>query len=160
MFCSANVAFSQESARVDAHVAPVTGKFLVGSVPCLLKFTFDNDYSWFREKQISYRVTVSPPSAEVLLAGRRRRAKACQKAIKDDLTSAQQRLDAASAQKASLENDIAKLEKQLAEKVKSLDVVAKEESWLKSRVDLRLQQQELLVARLKNGWEDENGDLK
>ncbi|KAI2513236.1 hypothetical protein MHU86_1274 [Fragilaria crotonensis] len=150
----------RESARVDAHIAPVTGKFLVGSVPCLLKFTFDNDYSWFREKQISYRVTVSPPSAEVLLAGRRRRAKACQKAIEDDLTSAQQRLDAASAQKASLENDIAKLEKQLAEKTKSLDVVAKEESWLKSRVDLRLQQQDLLVTRLKSGWEDENGALK
>ena len=160
MLRSANVAFLQESARVDAHIAPVTGKFLVGSVPCLLKFTFDNDYSWFREKQISYRVTVSPPSAEVLLAGRRRRAKACQKAIEDDLTSAQQRLDAASAQKTSLENDIAKLEKQLAEKKKSLDVVAKEESWLKSRVDLRLQQQDLLVTRLKSGWEDENGALK
>ncbi len=160
MLRSANVAFLQESARVDAHIAPVTGKFLVGSVPCLLKFTFDNDYSWFREKQISYRVTVSPPSAEVLLAGRRRRAQACQKAIEDDLTSAQQRLDAASAQKTSLENDIAKLEKQLAEKKKSLDVVAKEESWLKSRVDLRLQQQDLLVTRLKSGWEDENGALK
>ena len=160
MLRCAHVAFLQESARVDAHIAPVTGKFLVGSVPCLLKFTFDNDYSWFREKQISYRVTVSPPSAEVLLAGRRRRAKACQKAIEDDLTSAQQRLDAASAQKTSLENDIAKLEKQLAEKKKSLDVVAKEESWLKSRVDLRLQQQELLVTRLKSGWEDENGALK
>ena len=150
----------QESARVDAHIAPITGKFLVGSVPCLLKFTFDNDYSWFREKQISYRVTVTPPSAEVLLAGRRRRAKACQKAIEDDLTSAQQRLDAASSQKASLENDIAKLEKTLAEKKKSMDVVAKEESWLKSRVGLRLHQQELLVTRLKYGWEDEIGGLK
>ena len=108
----------------------MTGKFLVGSVPCLLKFTFDNDYSWFREKQVSYRITVTPPSAEVLRAGRRRRAKACQKAIEDDLSSAQQRLDAASGQKMSLESDIAKLEKLLAEKKKSLDVIAKEESWI------------------------------
>ena len=150
----------QESARVDAHITPVTGKFLIGSVPCLLKFTYDNDYSWFREKQISYRVTVTPPSAEVLLAGRRRRAKACQNAIEADLVSAQQRLDAASAQKTSLENDIAKLEKQLAESKKSLDVVAKEESWLTSRVDLRLRQQEMLASRLEHGWEDENGGLK
>jgi hypothetical protein len=103
---------------------------------------------------------VTPPSAEVLLAGRRRRAKACQNAIEADLVSAQQRLDAASAQKTSLENDIAKLEKQLAESKKSLDVVAKEESWLTSRVDLRLRQQEMLASRLEHGWEDENGGLK
>ena len=141
-------------------MAPVTGKFLVGSVPCLLKFAFDNDYSWFREKQISYRVTVTPPSADVLLAGRRRRAKACQKAIEDDLTSAQQRLEAASTQKTSLEAEINKLEKHLVEKKKSMEVVAKEESWLKSRVDLRMQQQGLLDTRLTDGWTDENGGAK
>lgn len=147
----------KESARVDAHLAPVTGKFLVGSVPCLLKFTFDNEYSWMREKLISYRVTVTPPSAEVLLAGRRRRAKACQKAIEDDLTSAKQRLEAASTQKGSLQDQIAKLDKQLAEKKKSLEVVAKEESWLKTRVDLRVRQEGLLATRLTNGWADEQG---
>mmetsp|Transcript_16738 Transcript_16738/g.27775 ORF Transcript_16738/g.27775 Transcript_16738/m.27775 type:complete len:272 (+) Transcript_16738:241-1056(+) len=147
----------KESARVDSHLAPVTGKFLVGSVPCLLKFTFDNEYSWMREKLISYRVTVTPPSAEVLFAGRRRRAKACQKAIEDDLTSAKQRLEAASNQKGSLQDQIAKLDKQLAEKKKSLEVVAKEESWLKTRVDLRMQQEGLLATRLTKGWADENG---
>lgn len=36
----------KESARVDAHLEPVTGKFLVGSVPCALIFSFDNEYSW------------------------------------------------------------------------------------------------------------------
>mmetsp|Transcript_16739 Transcript_16739/g.27776 ORF Transcript_16739/g.27776 Transcript_16739/m.27776 type:complete len:117 (+) Transcript_16739:365-715(+) len=110
-----------------------------------------------REKLISYRVTVTPPSAEVLFAGRRRRAKACQKAIEDDLTSAKQRLEAASNQKGSLQDQIAKLDKQLAEKKKSLEVVAKEESWLKTRVDLRMQQEGLLATRLTKGWADENG---
>jgi predicted nucleic acid-binding Zn-ribbon protein len=108
-----------------------------------------------REKLISYRVTVTPPSAEVLLAGRRRRAKACQKAIEDDLISAKQRLGAASTQKSSLQDQIAKLEKQVAEKKKSLEVVAKEESWLKTRVDLRMQQKGLLATRLTKGWDDE-----
>lgn len=136
-------------------MAPVTGKFLVGSVPCLLKFAFDNEYSWFREKQISYRVVVTPPSSDVLFAGRRRRAKACRKAIEDDLESANQRLEAASTQKMSLETDITKLEKTLAEKKKSLEVVAKEESWLKTRVNLRVQQQQLLDTRLQEGWKDE-----
>jgi hypothetical protein len=36
----------KESARVDAHLEAVTGKFLVGSVPCALIFSFDNEYSW------------------------------------------------------------------------------------------------------------------
>ena len=35
-----------ECVRVDAHLEPVTGKFLVGSVPCALVFSFDNEYSW------------------------------------------------------------------------------------------------------------------
>jgi chromosome segregation ATPase len=122
-----------------------------------LKFTFDNEYSWFREKLVSYRVSVTPPSAEVLLAGRRRRTKACQKAIIEDLTSAKQRLEAATTQKITLEADISKLEKQLQEKKKSLEVVAKEESWLKTRVQLRAKQQQLLEQRLTKGWDDENG---
>lgn len=36
----------KESARVDSHLEPVKGKFLVGSVPCALIFSFDNEYSW------------------------------------------------------------------------------------------------------------------
>lgn len=36
----------KESSRVDAHLEAVTGKFLVGSVPCALIFSFDNEYSW------------------------------------------------------------------------------------------------------------------
>jgi len=108
-----------------------------------------------REKLISYRLSITPPSAEVLLAGRRRRAKACRKATEEDLQSAQQRLEAASSQKISIESEIAKLEKVLIEKKKSLEVVAKEESWLKTRVNLRVNLQELLDQRLKHGWADE-----
>merc|ERR1712176_414 len=141
----------KDDERVDAHEAPITGKFLVGSVPCLLKFTFDNEYSWFREKQISYRLSVTPPTVEVLLAGRRRRARACRKATEDDLNSAKQRLEAATAQKSSLESEIAKLNKLLAEQKKSLEVVEKEDNWLKTRVDLRVKQLKLLDNRLENG---------
>jgi len=146
----------KDDERVDSHVAPITGKFLVGSVPCLLKFTFDNEFSWFREKQISYRLSVTPPSVEVLLAGRRRRAKACRKATEDDLNSAQQRLEAAFSQKTTLESEIAKLEMLLTEQRKSLGAVVKEESWLKTRVDLREKQLNLLDERLEYGWADEN----
>jgi hypothetical protein len=41
----------KEIARIDSHLEPpVTGKFLVRSVPCALIFTFSNEYLWFREK--------------------------------------------------------------------------------------------------------------
>jgi septal ring factor EnvC (AmiA/AmiB activator) len=145
--------------RVDAHLAPITGKFLVGTVPCLLRFTFDNEYSWLREKLISYRVTVTPPSAEILLAGRRRRAKACLKAIEDDLSSAKQRLESASQQKVSLQSEIQSLEKQLAEKKKSFDFASKEDAWLTSRVELRMKQKDLLDERLLKGWDDELSEI-
>ena len=36
----------KENERVNSHLEPVTGKFLVGSVPCALIFSFDNEYSW------------------------------------------------------------------------------------------------------------------
>ncbi len=55
---------------MDSHLAPITGKFLVGSVPCMLVFLIDNEYSWMREKLVSYRITVTPPSPEVLMSGR------------------------------------------------------------------------------------------
>ena len=149
---------SQELARADAHVAPITGKFLVGSVPCMLVFELDNEYSWLRDKICSYRITVTPPSPEVLMSGRRRRAKACQASVKEDLKSAQQRLEATVQQKALLEREVARLQQELEEKKKSLSVAEREEKWLVTRVALRKEQFELLNKRLTEGWDDEPSD--
>jgi hypothetical protein len=133
----------------------LTQKFLVGTVPCLINFTFDNEFSWYREKLVTYKITVTPPSRDSLAAGRRRRAKACMNAVADDLKSAEQRLEAATQQKAKLATDIEKLQKELEEKKRSLQVATKEETWLKDRVQLRQDQRKLLTDRLTNGWEDE-----
>ena len=66
----------KEIVRIDSHLEPpVTGKFLVGSVPCALIFTFSNEYSWFREKQVTYRNVVTPPKIDNVIKGRRLRAK-------------------------------------------------------------------------------------
>jgi chromosome segregation ATPase len=127
----------------------------VGSVPCLINFLFDNEYSWFREKLVSYKITVTPPSRETLMAGRRRRAKACLKAVVDDLSSAEQRLEQASSQKQSLEQQVQRLMQELEEKQKSLQVADNEEKWLVNRVNLRNGQKDLLRERLKDGWDDE-----
>jgi chromosome segregation ATPase len=124
----------------------------------MLAFEMDNAYSWLREKVVSYRITVTPPSADILMSGRRRRAKACQTVVEEDLSSAQERLAATLAQKTTLEQEIAKLEKELEEKKKSLEVAEKEEKWLITRVKLRREQGELLKKRLTEGWEDERSE--
>lgn len=145
----------QEHALFTVEQSPVTQKFLVGTVPCLIQFSFDNEHSWMREKIVSYKITVTPPSKESLAAGRRRRAKACLKAVEDDLQTATTRLDGASKQKSSLQVEVSKLIQELAEKKKSWQVAEKEEAWLKERKALRMEQQKLLKERLEHGWNDE-----
>jgi septal ring factor EnvC (AmiA/AmiB activator) len=135
---------------------PITQKFLVGSVPCLIQFSFENDYSWMREKVISYKITVTPPSAESLSAGRRRRATACLKTVEEDFQTAESRLAAASKTKSTLEKEVEKLQLELNEKKKALTVAEKEEAWLQERKALRLQQIAALKDRLEGaGWADE-----
>jgi chromosome segregation ATPase len=121
----------------------------------LIQFDFGNEYSWLREKNVSYKITVTPPSRESLAAGRRRRAQACLKAVEDDLETAASRLDAASQQKQTLEEEVKKLVKELEEKKKAWQVAEKEETWLKERKALRVEQKKLLRDRLENGWSDE-----
>lgn len=151
-----SVTIVKETARVDASVnGPITGKFLVGSVPCWIRFKFENDYSWMREKVISYKVTVTPPSLETLNAGRRRRAKACLKAVEDDLAAADKRRKAAADQHTLLESELEELRREVAQKSKSLQAVKNEERWCTNRVALRTEQKNLLVGRLRDGWDDD-----
>jgi hypothetical protein len=147
----------QEVSRVAAAETPITQKFLVGSVPCLIQFSFENDYSWMREKVISYKITVTPPSAESLSAGRRRRATACLKTVEEDFHAlVESRLAAASQQKSTLAKEVEKLTLELLEKKKALSVAEKEEAFLLERKALRLQQIAALKERLEGkGWADE-----
>ena len=131
---------------------------MVGTVPCALIFTFDNEYSWFREKRITYQITVRPPTKENIISGRKIRANTAIKIITKDKTSAEERLESVSTKKQELVQDVERLEKELEEKKKSLGVVEKEESWLKNRVQLRTVQENLLSRRLADGWEDQHHD--
>jgi len=151
-----SVTIVKEKTRVDASKnGPITGKFLVGSVPCWIRFKFENDHSWIREKVVSYKVTVTPPSLETLYAGRRRRAKACLKAVADDLKSADKRRRAAGDQQTLLETELEELRLEVAQKSKSLQAAKDEEKWCTDRLKLRTEQNNLLETRLQDGWEDE-----
>jgi hypothetical protein len=121
----------------------------------MISFQFDNDFSWLREKVISYKITVTPPSLQTLTAGRRRRAKACLRAIQEDLTSATSRWNQATDQRTVLESELEQLKLEMEQKMKSLQAVVQEEGWCKQRVELRKEQLACLQDRLDNGWEDE-----
>ena len=121
----------------------------------MLQFDFMNEYSWMREKIVSYKITVTPPSRESLAAGRRRRATACLKAVDDDLQTAKSRLETTTIQKNSLYQEVTKLSKALDDAKKAYTVAEKEETWLQERKTLRLEQQKLLKQRLTKGWPDE-----
>lgn len=129
---------------------------MVGTVPCALIFTFDNEYSWFREKKITYQITVRPPTKENIISGRKLRAEKALAVVSEDRTSADERLEVVSEKRQQLVQEVERLEKELEEKKKSLGVVEKEEEWLQKRVQLRSVQEDLLNRRLSNGWEDEN----
>ena len=149
----------KENSRVDSHLEPVTGKFLVGSVPCALVFSFDNEYSWFREKKVTYKITVTPPHVENVITGRRLRAKKALEIITKDKAEMDERYETAAQKRSELEEAILHLEKELAEKKKSLDVIVKEESWLEKKLAVRDDQVTKLNERLKNGWSDEKSEI-
>jgi predicted nucleic acid-binding Zn-ribbon protein len=108
-----------------------------------------------REKIVSYKITVTPPSRDSLAAGRRRRAHACLKAVEDDLQTAKTRLETTTIQKNNLHNEVTKLSQALEDAKKAYTVTEKEEAWLRERKTLRLEQQKLLKQRLTKGWPDE-----
>jgi len=148
-----------ELARVDSNLAPIAGRFLVISVPCALVFTFDNDYSWFREKSISYRITITPPDLKHLVHARKVRAEIALHHVLEDKHAAEKRLEKVASKRTSLLEDIELLEKELAEKRKTLHAVTNEEEWLLQRVALRRIQEEEIDKRQKRNWADESEDL-
>ena len=145
-----------ELARVDSNMAPITGRFLVISVPCALVFTFDNEYSWFREKNISYRITITPPALKYLVNARKVRAHIALQYVLEDKQAAEKRLEKVASKRTSLLEEIEFLENELVEKKKSLTVVTNEEEWLIQRLALRKIQEEQIDKRKMRNWADEN----
>jgi hypothetical protein len=147
----------QELSRIDASATPVTGKFLIGSIPCMITFSFENDYSYFREKVVSYKVTVKPPSLDTLKAGRRRRATACLKAVQEDSSMTLNQLERAKEKKNDLQSEVETLKGRLEKLKNELAHLEVEETTMKDRVELRQIQSKELSKRLKEGWDDEEG---
>jgi hypothetical protein len=140
---------------VSAADSPLKQKFLVGTLPCLIKFTVSNEYSWVRDKIISYKITVTPPSGTSLLQSRRARATTSLAMVQEDVKKEMPKLDSLRSQKLKLEQEVATMSKELEAKKKALQAAALAEKNLLERKTLRLEQERLLKERLQHGWADE-----
>jgi hypothetical protein len=102
----------KDSMSIQQRPKTVSDQMLVGagSVPCTLNFKFENKMSWIVE--LSYKIRVIPPNRNVLLEGRRRRAKACLKALDYDVGRTNQRLNEIYSEKSTLERQVQELSQQ------------------------------------------------
>ena len=82
-----------------------------GSVPCTLNFKFENKFSWITE--VSYKIRVIPPSPQMLLTGRRRRATAGIRALDNDIGQTNMRLNDANSRRSMLQNEAESLAQQV-----------------------------------------------
>jgi len=145
----------QATARIDSHLNKVTGKFIVGTVPCALNFIFSNEYSMFREKSITYKVTVRNPSKDIIRMGRKYRAQKALKIVSEDKVETTARLEEASKNVSTRKEKIDELKKRLEETEQELEKFEKEEELLKGMLSLRNEQENLLTTRLTCGWGDD-----
>lgn len=97
-----------------------------GSVPCTLNFKFENKFSWITE--VTYKIRVIPPSTELLLAGRRRRAAASMQALDNDIGETNMMLNEVYNQGSMLQNEVETLTQQVQYMESNLQQT-REEEW-------------------------------
>ena len=97
-----------------------------GSVPCTLNFKFENKFSWITE--VAYKIRVIPPSTELLLAGRRRRAAASMEALDNDIGQTNLILNDVYNQGSILQNEVDTLNQQVQYMETNLQQT-REEEW-------------------------------
>jgi hypothetical protein len=144
---------SQKTSSSSSHI--IQSKFLVGEVPCLLQFTFDNTYSWITEKLVHYRIVVTPPSPHSLALGRHKRVMACYQTIEENHQQLAIQLQSAQQTQATLQREIESLKQQLEAKHQQYERSQTDLNTVRSQYRLRQQQRDLLLDKLQNGWEDE-----
>jgi hypothetical protein len=118
-----------------------------GSVPCTLNFKFENKFSWITE--VSYKIRVIPPSTELLVEGRRRRAAASMQALDNDIGETNMILNEIYNQGSILQNEVDTLAQQV-EYVESNLQQTREEEW-----NIRNMEEQATVSRTgsSNGFE-------
>ena len=127
--------------RVASHVEPVVGTHTFTAAGGFAVLVFDNSFSWWRSKSVSYVVSLEPPDKNKLKDLKYQMALKKMTSCSEDIDRAQRRQARLSSEASELRQDLAKLEDQVASiqsaiKTKSRLVadLEKEDTWLKQRI--------------------------
>jgi hypothetical protein len=119
--------------------------------PCTLLLVFQNHYSWFNTKLLSYSVTVRPPSKGSILEKHRLAMTSALEGVEQDLKSAEVRLSRVQDTSKLVITEISRLQSLINEKQGSLNIAAAEEKHLLERVGFRRKQVEGIRDRMGLG---------
>lgn len=136
------------TSRVDSHLSKVSGSFKVIHAPCVAVLAWDNHYSWFSSKELSYAVTVKPPPENVVRSLHQGKVKEALGNARADLRGAKGKMDNVKANRLALSDRVKQLEAELLEINRRLDAKLKEESYLAGRVNFRTMQIKGLEERI------------
>jgi len=136
-----------EITRVASDKDPITGTITIPAA-CTLLFYFDNHYSWFKAKKLSYSVSLLPPSEEQIKKLRGERFKDIRSKFVADKEKGEARLTALTDATGKLTKKVEELSRQLKEASTHLAVTTKEEKALNDKIAIRNAQIKGLDERL------------
>lgn len=147
-------------ARVASHVEPVIGEHTFTTAGGFVILVFDNSFSWWRIKTVSYVVSLEPPGQSKLRELKSQTALKELASCSEDIHRAQRRQSRLSSEARELRENLAKLEAQVAKlqgEVKTKNrLVAdldKEDAWLTQRIQTQKRRTiPSLVVSLANDW--------
>ena len=134
--------------RVDSHLEPITGSFIVPNAPCVVLLCWENHYSWFKSKTLSYSVTVKPPSVSQTLAGKKQRVSIAMDNVSVDKNSAEVRLMKVLKHRQDATERLKALKDELRATELSLVNSVAEEKAVRDRLEFRGRQEQGLQERL------------
>ena len=153
--------------RIDCSMDPMVGSNDFKTKGGWVVFSFDNSYSWLREKSLSYHIVLEPVDATARRVLRHREARAVLRRAAEDLTRAERRMSRTEAATSELKGSLNELEAtlqslqaQIAAKKHSLKELQTETSFLEHRIHIQRQQQvpRAVVALVQEGgWLTQQG---
>lgn len=153
----------KKASRIESS-NPLTQKVLIRKVPCVINFLFDNEFSWFYEKKISYQITVKPPNVKKFVKERNRKVEVYLalldkefkkfsennfRRITDTKKDAIERVGEIETNITKTEELLTKLQKELKETKESLLATNGEEANANSCIEKRQQERNSLLSKLE-----------
>lgn len=148
--------------RVNSNVQPHCGEHIFTAAGGFVIFVFDNNYSWWRTKALSYMVSLEPPNQTKLRELKSQNALKQLLRSQEDIQRATRRKARLTSEatelredRAKLQGQLDKLQDQLKAKSRTLADLEKEDAWLTQRIQSQKSRTiPALVMNLAQEWLD------